>query len=148
MKNHNSQDLLGGVLLCATGLFFALYAQRYGFGTTARMGAGFFPTVLGWILAGLGVLVALPALLRKGPSVKVQVGNFLYVMAALLVFAFSLPHLGLVVATAAAAFLASMADREITWRGRAAVSAGVSLVTVLVFKIGLGVQLPLWWWQV
>lgn len=146
MKHKDFQDLIGGVLLSATGLFFAIYSQRYGFGTAARMGPGYFPTVLGWVLALLGLLVALPALFRKGPPIKVQVGNFLYVMAALLLFAFTLRSLGLIPSTFLATFVASLADRDITWKGRVLVGAGVTAVTVLVFKVGLSMILPLWWW--
>lgn len=147
MKHKDLQDLIGGVLLTAVGLFFALYSQRYGFGTAARMGPGYFPTVLGWVLAALGVLVALPALFRKGPPVKVQLGNFLFVMGALILFAFTLRTLGMVAATFLASFVATLADRDITWPGRFLVSAGVTLVTVLVFSMGLSMVLPLWWWN-
>jgi hypothetical protein len=147
MKHKDLQDLIGGVLLSAVGLFFALYSQRYDFGTAARMGPGYFPTVLGWTLAVLGVLVALPALFRKGPPVKIQLGNFLFVMAALLLFAFSLRSLGMVAATFLASFVASLADRDITWKGRVLMSAGVTVLTVLVFSVGLNMVLPLWWWN-
>ncbi|MFN3296914.1 tripartite tricarboxylate transporter TctB family protein [Caldimonas sp.] len=147
MKHKDLQDLIGGVLLSAVGLFFALYSQRYDLGTAARMGPGYFPTVLGWTLTVLGVLVALPALFRKGPPVKIQLGNFLFVMAALLLFAFSLRSLGMVAATFLASFVASLADRDITWKGRALMSAGVTVLTVLVFSVGLNMVLPLWWWN-
>jgi hypothetical protein len=147
MKHKDLQDLIGGVLLTAAGLFFALHAQRYGFGSAARMGPGYFPTVLGWVLAVLGVLVALPALFRKGPPVKVQLGNFLFVMGALILFAFTLRTLGMVAATFLSAFVASLADRDITWKGRFLVSAGVTAITVLVFSMGLSMVLPLWWWN-
>lgn len=147
MKHKDLQDLIGGVLLSAVGLFFALYSQRYDLGTAARMGPGYFPTVLGWTLTVLGVLVALPALFRKGPPVKIQLGNFLFVMAALLLFAFSLRSLGMVAATFLASFVASLADRDITWKGRALMSAGVTVLTVLVFSMGLNMVLPLWWWN-
>ena len=51
-------------LMIVIGLFAVWYAQRYAFGSPRQMGPGFFPVVLGWVLAGLGVLILLPALRR------------------------------------------------------------------------------------
>jgi heat shock protein HtpX len=54
------RDLAGGLACIAIGLFVVRYAsQHYTVGETARMGPGFFPVVLGWVLTGLGGLIAL-----------------------------------------------------------------------------------------
>ncbi|WP_119153510.1 tripartite tricarboxylate transporter TctB family protein [Caldimonas tepidiphila] len=149
MKHRDLQDLAGGLALSALGLFVAFYArQSYDFGTAARMGPGFFPTILGWMLAVLGLLVAVPAFFRSGSLPQVEWRTFAIVMGSVLAFAFSLKTLGLIPATALAVFLSSLADREITWRGRALVVAGVTAVTVLIFVTGLGMILPLWWWSI
>ncbi len=145
MKHRDRHDLIGGVLLGALGLFVAFYSQRYDFGTPARMGPGFFPHVLGWILAVLGVLIALPAWFRRtAEPLDVQWKNALFVLGAIVLFAFTLKPLGLVLSTFAAAFVATLADKAITWRGRLLVSAGVAAVTVAIFIGGLSMVLPLW----
>jgi hypothetical protein len=46
-----------------------------------------------------------------------------------------------------AAFAASLADEDITWVGRVAMSAGVAVITAGIFVIGLGMVLPLWPFQ-
>jgi hypothetical protein len=98
-------DLVGGALMTATGLFFALYGQQYEFGTMARMGPGYFPVVLGWTLAVLGLLVAVPAWWRRGTAVTVQWSNLLWCVLSLLVFAFTLKFLGVVLTSFIAALI-------------------------------------------
>lgn len=147
VSQRDQQDIIGGLLLTALGVFLAYYSQRYSFGTLARMGPGFFPTVLGVLLALLGALVALPAFFRSGAKPKVEWRTFVIVIGSLVLFAFTLKPLGLIVATFAAAFLASLADRDITWRGRVLVSAGVAFITWLIFIVGLKMILPVWWWS-
>jgi hypothetical protein len=144
LKHRDTIDLIGGLLMTALGLFAALYARQYDFGTPARMGPGFFPQVLGWLLAVLGVLIAIPAWFRAGPKADVRWKNTLFVIASILVFGFTLKWAGLVLSTFAAAFVSTLAAEDITWRGRFIVSAGVSVVTALIFVVGLGMILPLW----
>jgi hypothetical protein len=146
VTSRDTRDILGGVLLTVAGLFFALYAGRYGFGSAARMGPGYFPTLLGWVLAVLGVLIALPALRRPGERLVVRWKSLLLVIASVLFFAFALPRLGLVIAVAGMALLASLADNDLTWRGRALLAAILPVLMVLLFVQGLGMTLPLFWW--
>lgn len=145
MRHRDQQDLIGGALLFALGVFVALYSQRYDFGTPSRMGPGYFPHILGWLLAGLGVLVALPAWFRRrSAALDIQWKNAAFVIGAIVLFALTLKPLGIVLATFASAFVATLAEDEITWPGRVAVSAGVALVTVAIFIWGLSMVLPLW----
>lgn len=148
MTNRDTRDILGGLSLAALGLFAAWYAQQnFDIGNLTRMGPGFFPVGLGLILAVLGVFIALPAFFRGGERTSVQWKTLALVTASLCVFAFTLKPMGLVFATFVAALTSSLADREITWRNRFLVSGGVSLITYLVFSLGLGMVLPVWPWS-
>ncbi len=40
MRQKDSIDIIGGLLLVAVGLFAVIYAQQYSFGTLNRMGPG------------------------------------------------------------------------------------------------------------
>lgn len=108
-------------------MFCAVHAQQnYDFGTLSRMGPGFFPTVLGWLLAFCGVLVTVPAWRRSGSPIKVAWRSLFLVLGSVVVFALTLRALGLVVSTFLAAFIATLADEEITWPGRVAVGVWAS----------------------
>ena len=132
--------------MTATGLFFALYGREYDFGTTARMGPGYFPVVLGWVLAVLGLTVAVPAWWRRGTMVTAQWGNLFWCVLSLLAFAVTLRVLGVVVAAFLSALL-SLVPSAMPLRTRLTVCAVVALLTTLIFPIGLSMILPIWPWS-
>jgi lipid-A-disaccharide synthase-like uncharacterized protein len=147
LRDKDVRDIVGGLGLAAVGLFAVVYGQRYEFGDLNRMGPGYFPVVLGLMLAVLGVLIALPAFFRRGEPVTVAWKTFGLVMACISVFAFTLKLLGLVLATVLAVFVASLADNAPGWKWRVATASGIALVTWVVFKLGLGMVLPTWPWS-
>lgn len=144
--SRDIHDLVGGLLMTATGVFFALYGDRYTFGTAARMGPGYFPVVMGWTLAVLGLLVALPALWRPGTAIQVQWRNLFWCVAALVSFAFTLHVLGVVLAAFLSALLA-LVPSAMVLRTRLTVCAVVAVLTTLIFPVGLQMILPLWPWS-
>ena len=139
-------DIVGGLLMTAAGLFFAIYGSRYTMGTADRMGAGYFPIVLGWVLAVLGILVALPAWWRQGTGITVQWKNLIWCVASLLAFAVTLRTLGVVVAAFVASLLA-LVPSAMGLRTRLIVCGVVTLLTVLIFPLGLQMILPIWPWS-
>lgn len=147
MHKRDTRDIIGGLGLAAIGLFAVIYGQRYEFGDLNRMGPGYFPVALGALLAVLGVLIALPAFFRRGEPITVAWKTFALVMASIVAFAFTLKLLGVVLSTALAVIVASMADNGSTWKGRLMTAAGIALITWLVFKFGLGMVLPTWPWS-
>jgi Ca2+/Na+ antiporter len=148
MAQKDMRDVAGGVLLTALGAFAAWHSyQNYDIGELNRMGPGYFPLALGSILAILGVLIAIPAWFRQGEAIRVEWRTVVLVAVSIALFALTLKTLGLVVATVLAVLASSLADREIRWRGRVMVAAGVALVTYLVFSFGLGMILPVWPWS-
>ncbi len=146
MHSRDTRDIIGGVLLAIVGLAFALSASNYTFGEAARMGPGYFPTLLGWTLTVLGVLIAVTALRRPGDAIVVRWKSLAFVLAAVVFFAFALPLLGLVLTVAGSVLLGSLADNELTWRGRIILCATVPVMMVLIFVTGLGMILPIFWW--
>jgi hypothetical protein len=146
MKNKDFQDIVGGLGLMALGLFVAYYAQRYEFGTLNRMGPGFFPVVLGLILAGLGFFIFLPALFRSGEKIQVDWRPLVCVLGSLVAFSLLLKTLGLVITAALSAAIASMAS-PMPWRSRIALSIGIAVITYGVFILGLSMVIPVWPWN-
>src|SRR5687767_1556506 len=55
---RSARDVLAGVAFVGFGLAFAVGALAYDIGDPVRMGPGFFPLVVGVLLAILGVLIA------------------------------------------------------------------------------------------
>jgi hypothetical protein len=146
MLNKDFRDLLGGLMMMAIGIFAAVYAQRYDLGQLHRMGPGYFPVMLGSLLAILGFFIALPALFRQGTKIQVQWKNLLWVLASLLLFAGLLEKLGLILATIISVIASTMAS-DLPWRSKIILALSVALITYLIFSYGLGMYLPTWPWS-
>ena len=70
MKIRNMKDFLAGLMFIAFGAAAAGLAQNYNMGTAARMGPGYFPTVLGGVLAVLGVIILMESFVVEGEGPK------------------------------------------------------------------------------
>jgi hypothetical protein len=58
MHIKSPRDFWAGLMFIGFGLFFAIWAMvNYQMGTAVRMGPAYFPTVLGGMLAVLGLIV-------------------------------------------------------------------------------------------
>lgn len=61
MKIKSQKDLFSGLMFMAVGLAFAWGATTYTIGEGARMGPGYFPLMLGLLLAALGAFIVFEA---------------------------------------------------------------------------------------
>jgi len=147
MTTRDIHGLLGGLGMAGAGAFFAIHGSQYTMGTAARMGAGFFPVILGWILVGLGVLIALPACWRRGEAVVVQWSNLFWSVLGVVAFAALLKGVGVVVASFATCLI-TLVPARMALRLRLFVSVVITGLTTLVFVVGLRMTLPIWPWQV
>ncbi|KJS69028.1 MAG: tripartite tricarboxylate transporter TctB family protein [Serpentinimonas sp.] len=151
MLNKDLQDLIGGLAMLAIGTFAALYAwQNLDIGALSRMGPGFFPLVLGSMLAVLGLLIALPALFRPGSGpLGIDFKALFFVTLALLLFAFLLRPLGVLLTSMVMVLVSTLplSLSTVGWKTRILTALGVAAVTWVVFILGLGMNLPTWPWS-
>ncbi len=64
LRIRSQRDFWCGLLFVAIGVAVMVLARTYRLGTAARMGPGYFPTLLGGLLALLGLTLAVPALVQ------------------------------------------------------------------------------------
>ncbi|NMG36641.1 hypothetical protein GRF61_19500 [Azoarcus sp. TTM-91] len=156
----NRQDALAGGLFVLFGLAGAYIASSYAIGTAMRMGAGYFPLVLGGILVLLGLVVGLRSLrlqvaaneahevveaLGRGAAGLRRLAGLrpaLFVGAGVLAFALLAPHQGLVLATVALTLLSGYAHQEVRIRELLGLSVALAFFGSAVFAYGLGLPLP------
>ena len=148
MHIKSQRDFAAGLLFIAIGVVFAVVASTYPLGGAAAPGAGFFPLILGVLLALLGVVV-----LFKSLTIETEGGDpigaiawrpLLVIVAAIVWFGLGLERVGLLLTVPLLVVLASFADRAVHWRAVAANAAVLTLFCWLVFVVGLKLQLPLW----
>lgn len=138
-------DLWGGLALAAVGAAAAGWAvAHYDIGSLRQMGPGFFPAVLGAVLVGLGLMVALPALNRVAPAARFETGVVVAVLVAIVIFGLGLSRLGLAGATALSVLVATVPAPRPGWRWRVILCLGIAGLVVLVFSLGLQMTLPVW----
>ncbi|MFN7570090.1 MAG: tripartite tricarboxylate transporter TctB family protein [Betaproteobacteria bacterium] len=145
MRIRNEKDFWSGVLFIVAGLFFALFAQNYEMGTPQRMGPAFFPTMLGALLAVLGVVVAFKGLTVAADDGKVEkfhFGPLAAVLGAVVAFGLLLRPAGLLVALVALMGIASLGSHEMKLRELIPLAIGLALLVLAVFIWGLGLTIP------
>jgi hypothetical protein len=147
LKIRNEKDFWSGVMFVAAGLFFAIYARKYDLGTAHRMGPGYFPTMLGILLAVLGGVIAFTGLSREGVDGKVQKFHLAqagWVLGAVVVFGLLLIPAGALVAIFALVVISSLGSHEFRWKEAIALAVVMAIVTWAVFIWALGVTVPVW----
>lgn len=141
-----NQDLVAGGLFALIGIATSLSSLGYALGTMRRMGPGYFPLLLGILLALLGATLMVQAW-RKGADEPVEWGSIrppLFVLGGLALFGLSLPKAGFVVANALFIGFTSYAGREFSLRESVLLACALTAMAIIVFVIGLNLQIPLW----
>ncbi len=143
------RDYYAGALMVLVGGGAAYVGSHYQMGSLTSMGPGYFPTVLGIILAIIGIIIAggaayTPAPAEgEAPAPRPDWRGWLCITGAALLFIVLARYTGLVAAIFACVFVAAMGDRENSWKEAAALAAGLTVFGVLLFSFVLHVQIPI-----
>ncbi len=145
MKIKSPQDFWAGLMFIVFGLFFLIVARDYQMGTAVRMGPGYFPTVLGGILAVLGAVVLLTSFTMSGPKVpKLSFKPIFFISLALILFGYLLKPIGFVLSVVVLVFVAAFGGHEFKLKEVAILAVILVIFSVLVFVKGLTLPFPLW----
>lgn len=156
MLVRNQKDFGAGLMFSAVGVAFALGAREYSLGTLGRMGPGFFPMVLGILLAVLGLVITVRALgaerSESGRITPIAWKPLLCIIGANIVFgillgglpAIGLPEMGFVFAIVALVFLSSAAGHQFKLRETALVAVALTVGGWVVFVELLDLPFRLW----
>jgi hypothetical protein len=142
MNRTLAREVLGGLLVIAVGLFFAVGALHFRMGTLMHMGPGFFPLIVGIVTTFLGVVIVVAAFKSSETFEGVEWRPMLGVLAGIAGFAAMIGAFGLIPAMVVGVALSALGDR--TSRSlQTVVLAVVSAIGAwLVFRVGLGLQIP------
>jgi Tripartite tricarboxylate transporter TctB family len=139
------KDLLAGTIFVGLGLAFAITSATYELGSLLRMGAGFFPLVLGIIMVVLGILVAVKGFVAgEGADLgPVPWRALVLLVAALLFFGFTVRGLGLVPTLFVSVLLAALAGRGVRVLPAVVIAASLTAMSVFVFVVLLQLRMSL-----
>jgi hypothetical protein len=146
LRVKSPQDLGAGLVFMLIGLAGLYFGSELAFGTAARMGPGYFPTVLSILILALGIVVGLRGLSVEGPPVEpVQLRPIAFVVAAILIFGVLIEFVGLALTAVLLTLFAAFARRDVKLSETLLLGAGLAIFAVTVFVYVLGQPLPAWW---
>lgn len=156
MLLKSQKDFFSGLLFMTVGGAFAYGATTYQVGTAARMGPGYFPLLLGVILALMGAVIAVRSFIAGTPDGD-HIGAIawkplLLVLGANVAFgalmigvpSLGIPQFGLVVAIFAQVGIASLAAEKFVLTEVLVLAAILAVGSYAAFVVLLGLQFPVW----
>ncbi len=148
MKIKSQRDFASGVMFLAVGLAFAIGATGYSFGVSARPGPGYFPLILGVILALLGAVVLFKALTIESnggdPIGAIAWKPLLLILGAVVLFGALLPRLGMAVTVPLLILISSLGGDEFHLKTVVITAVLLTVGSWAIFVKGLGLTIPLW----
>ena len=153
-KIRNLQDFWSGVFFAALGVLAIYLSRDYTTGSALQPGPGYFPTWLGGIMTGLGVIICVLSLRSRAEPGEDQASEawglrpWLVLPAALAIFALVMDaDLGFVPSLVVLIAGAALAHKDVHWRETALLSIFLSAAAVAIFVYGLGMPYRLFWWS-
>ena len=144
MNRFLSKDFLSGVMFIAFGLIALYFGRNLAVGTTVRMGPGYVPHMLSYIMLVLGLIIAVIALIYGGEITEAPKWRpITMVTIGIIAFALLLESTGMFPALVALVFIASLGSDEFKLWEVAANTVVLTILCVLVFKVGLSMNIAI-----
>ena len=156
MKIKSSKDFASGLMFMGVGTAFAWGATSYNVGTGARMGPGYFPLLLGILLAIIGLVITFKAMTVETADGD-KIGKWawkplFFILAANFAFgillgglpSLGIPAMGLIVGIYALTFISSLAGNEFNAKGVFVLATVLAIGSYVAFVWALKLQFPVW----
>jgi Tripartite tricarboxylate transporter TctB family len=152
----SQKDFFSGLMFIGVGVAFAWGATTYNVGEGARMGPGYFPLMLGIVLAVIGAVVLFTSLVVETEDGE-KIGKWawrplFFIIAANLAFgvllaglpSIGVPAMGLIAAIFGLTIISSMADGHFHTRDILILSAILAVGSYVAFIWLLKLQIQVW----
>lgn len=156
MSIKSQKDFFIGLIFLGAGVAFAWGSTAYNIGNAARMGPGYFPLMLGILMAILGAVITFKSIVVKTEDGE-RIGAWawkplFYIIAANLVFgilmgglpSIELPAMGMIAAIYVVTFIASLASEEFKFKESVILATVLVAMSYLAFIVLLKLQLKAW----
>jgi hypothetical protein len=156
VKIKSQKDFFSGLMFLAIGIAFAWGATTYTIGEGARMGPGYFPLMLGILLAALGGFIIFESLVVETedgePIGKLAWRPLVFIIGANLLFgillgglpSIGLPAMGMILAIYGLTFVASLAGDEFKLKEVVILATILAIGSYLAFIVMLKLQFQVW----
>lgn len=156
MVIKSQKDFFSGLLFMAVGGAFAWGATSYKIGEASRMGPGYFPLLLGGLLALVGLAVTFLSLVIETedgdpvgsiawkPLFFIILSNFMFGVLLGGFPVIGLPYMGLMAAIFALVFISALAGEEFKFKEVLALAIVLAGLSYTAFIWLLSLQFPAW----
>ncbi|VTU21125.1 Tripartite tricarboxylate transporter TctB family protein [Variovorax sp. PBS-H4] len=156
MRIKSQADFYSGVMFTVVGGGFAIGSTSYTIGDGARMGPGYFPLMLGILLAILGAAIMFQALVIETADGE-KIGKWAwkplaFVLGANLAFgvllgglpSIGLPAMGMIIAIYALTIISSLAGTQFKLRDVLVLATILAAGSYVAFIWALKLQIQVW----
>ncbi|HEY7664745.1 MAG TPA: tripartite tricarboxylate transporter TctB family protein [Xanthobacteraceae bacterium] len=145
MKIRAPKDFWSGLMFCAFAAVAIVAARGYSFGTAGKMGPGYFPILLGGVLAGLGAILIARSVVVAGEGIaRFHLLPLGIVAIAICLFGAMIEPAGLVLSLAVLTVLSAAAGRPFHLFETIALTAALIVLSVGIFVYALGLPIAVW----
>ncbi|MBP7421271.1 MAG: tripartite tricarboxylate transporter TctB family protein [Burkholderiaceae bacterium] len=156
MKIKSQKDFFSGLMFMGVGIAFAWGATTYTVGTGARMGPGYFPLMLGILLAIIGAVMAFKATVVETvggdkigkwawkPLVFILLANFTFGVLLGGLPSIGVPAMGLIIAIYALTIIAGMAGDQFSLKSSILLATALAIGSYVAFIWALKLQIQVW----
>jgi hypothetical protein len=137
-----SKDFLSGVMFIAFGLIALWFGRNLAMGTTVRMGPGYVPHMLAYIMMALGGIILVVALVTPGEITEAPKWKpITMVTIGIVCFALLFESAGLIPALVVLILIASLGGDEFKITEVLFNMVVLSILCIIVFKVGLSMNI-------
>lgn len=116
LRVHHPKDFWTGIIFFVLGLAAVVIGQDYAMGTAGRLGPGYFPTILGALLALIGAIGVVRACFHVGePIGRFHIRELVLVLSSVILFGVLMRGAGLVPAVIVLVLLSAFTSPKLTW---------------------------------
>jgi predicted outer membrane lipoprotein len=156
VKIKSQKDFFSGLMFMVVGIAFAIGATTYNIGEGARMGPGYFPLMLGILLAAIGAFTIFEAMVVETedgePVGSIAWKPLFFIIGSNVLFGvllaglpgIGLPAMGLIAAIYGLTFVASLAGEEFKFKEVLVVATILAVGSYVAFIWMLKLQFQVW----
>jgi hypothetical protein len=144
------KSVLSGLLFIGVAAIGLWISRDYPIGSASRMGTGYMPRLLLWILLGLGGIILISGLYEADRASRPEITGgpgwrpVVFVTLSLVVFGLALERLGLVLSILLLTGIGGAAARSLRPLETAIAALVLIILCWLIFIVGLSLTIPVW----
>ena len=146
-KIANNADFWAGVMFIIFGVAAVYMSRDYPMGSAMRMGPGYFPTYLGYLMMLFGLYIGGKGLFKGSDQIGPWAFRPIVVLSlGVVIFGLLIEVVGFIPSLVALIVITTFAGRDIRWVEMVIVTIGLVAGAVAVFIYGIGLPYQLFWW--